>query len=119
MHSTRPVQVRVTDRATGRSVAKAKISVDYWYDSYGVFYVLRAPKPATAQTNSNGVAVVPLATFSYGISFCAADTKFSVTPELIRHGGFPSASYWPGRGQTGQPLVEDAPPIIVQLAPMK
>src|SRR5256885_12580966 len=93
MHSTRPVQVRVTDRATGQPVADAKISVDYWYDSYGVFHVFRVPKPATAQTGGDGVAIIPLATFGYGINFVAAGKDFRVPPELIRHGGFPNGSY--------------------------
>jgi len=117
MHSTRPVEVRVTDRGTAKPLAEAKISVDYWYDSYGVFYVFRVPTPAEAQTGSDGVATIPLATFSYVISFVAAGTRFQVTPELIRHGGFPNGSYW--SGQTGQPWVEHPPPIIVELIPKR
>lgn len=117
MHSTRPVEVRVTDRTTGKPVRGADVSVAYAYTSYGIFHVFRVPKPATARTDASGAAVIPLATFSYDISFYVAGTHFLVTPDLIRHGGFPSGSYWSGGGQTGQPLVEHPPPIVVQLVP--
>ena len=93
MHSTRPVEVHVTDRATHEPVSGAGVSVVYDYDSYGVFLVLRVPDAASARTDSNGVAVLPMATFGYAIVFRAAGKSFTVTPSLIRHGGYPSGEY--------------------------
>jgi hypothetical protein len=119
MHSTPLTQVRVTDRATGKPVSGAKISVDYSYRSAGVFYLFRVPESASAETDRTGVAILPIATFNYDISFCVAGTHFLITPELVHKGGFPSGSYWSGGGQTGEPLVEHPPSIVVQLTPVK
>ena len=72
MHSTRPVEVHVTDRSARELVPGADVSIQYSYDSYGVFRVLRMPEGASARTDPKGVAVLPMATFGYGITFRVA-----------------------------------------------
>jgi hypothetical protein len=119
MHSTRLVEVRLTDRLTSKPVTNAEVSVYYGYHSYGVFYLFRVPKPANARTDNEGIAILPSATFGSDIAFSAAGARYQVTPDLIRHGGFPNGSYWSGGGQTVEALVEHKPPIIVQLTPRK
>ena len=119
MHSAHPVQVRVTERATGKPVSHAKMGISYGYTGYGVFYMFRVPKPAEAETDETGTAVLPMVDFAYETSFGVEGISFRLSSELLRKGGFPSGSYWSGGGQTGQPLVEHPPPIVVQLTPTR
>jgi hypothetical protein len=117
MHSVHPVEVRVIERATGKPVSHAKMGISYGYTGYGVFYVFRVPKPEEAETDETGTAVLPMVDFAYETSFGVEGTSFRLTSDVLRKGGFPSGSYWSGGGQTGQPLLEHLPPIIVQLTP--
>ena len=119
MHSTRPVEVHVTDRSTHEPVPWAAVSIQYSYDSYGVFRVLRMPDDASAQTDRKGVAVLPMATFGYGITFRVAGKYYKVTPSLIRHGGYPSGEWYTRDSKTGQVLSTNLPPMVVELIPKK
>jgi hypothetical protein len=120
MHSTRPVEVHVTDRITHESVSGANLSINYCYDSYGVFYVLRVPEDASAWTDSNGLAVLPMATFGYGIVFRVAGRHFEITPSLIRHGGYASGGGLVSRDpRTGEVVSTNPAPFVVQLIPKK
>jgi|WetSurMetagenome_2_1015567.scaffolds.fasta_scaffold1440302_1 hypothetical protein len=119
MHSTRPVEVHVTDRTTHEPVVGADISIVYSYDSYGVFRVLRMPDGASARTDLQGVAVMPMATFGYGITFRIAGSYYEVTPALIRHGGYPSGEWYTRDSKTGQVLSTNFPPMVVELIPKK
>ncbi len=119
MHSTRPVEVHVTDRSTREPVPGADVSIQYSYDSYGVFYVLRMPEDASARTDPNGVAVLPMASFGYAITFRVAGRYYEVTPSLIRHGGFPSGEYYSRDPKTGAVLRTNLPPLVVQLIPKR
>lgn len=105
LHSTRPVEVRVTEREAGKPVSRALIKVHYAQPAgYGVYYVLRIPKPETARTDANGIAIIPLATFSHSIIFTVNGERFYLNKKLIRQGGTPEGQHWKG-------------PIIVQLTP--
>ena len=117
MHSTRPVEVHVTDRATHQPVSGAAVSIVYSYDSYGLFHVFRVPDAASAQTDSNGVALLSMATFGYGIVFSVAGNYYDVTPDLIRHGGYPSGEYYSRDSTSGEIVSTNLPPMLVQLIP--
>ncbi len=120
MHSTRLVEVHVTDRATHQPVSGAEISIVYTYDSYGVFHVFRVPDAASAQTDSNGVALLPMATFGYGIVFHVAGRHFEITPRLIRHGGYASGGGLVSRDpRSGEVVSTNPAPFVVQLTPKK
>ena len=120
MHSTRPVEVHVTDSLTHEPVSGANLSIQYCYDSYGVFYVLRMPDDVSACTDSNGIAVLPMATFGYGIVFHVAGRHFEVTPSLIRHGGYASGGGLLSRDpRTGEVLSTNPAPFVVQLTPKR
>jgi hypothetical protein len=119
MHSTRPVVVHVTDRATHKPVSGADLSIVYTYDSYGVFHVFRVPSAVSARTDSNGVAVLPMATFGYGIVFRVAGDHYDVTPGLIRHGGYPRGEYYARDRKTGEVVSTNLLPMVVQLIPKK
>jgi hypothetical protein len=117
MHSTRPVEVHVTDRARHEPVCGAEVSIVYTYDSYGVFHVFRVPDAASAQTDSNGVALLPMATFGYGIVFRVAGKHYDVTPDLIRHGGYPRGEYYSRDPKTGEVISTNLLPMLGQLIP--
>ena len=117
MHSTRPVEVHVTDRATQQPVGGAVVSVVYTYDSYGVFHVFRVPDAAATQTDSNGVALLPMATFGFGIVFSVSGKYYDVTPNLIRHGGYPRGEYYSRDAKTGEIVSTNLFPMVVQLIP--
>lgn len=124
MHSTRPVEVRVTDRTTGKPVTRARLEIRYGYIGYGVVWVLRVPEPASARTDDNGIAVLPMADFFQDIDFTVNGERFGLTKELIRRGGLPRGGYWGGkdRWSDGRPkseLVYHPSPMVVQLTPIK
>jgi hypothetical protein len=119
MHSTRPVEIHVADRATHQPVSGAEVSIDYSYDSYGVFHLFRVPNAASAQTDSNGVALLPMATFGYGIVFRVAGKHYDVTPTLIRHGGYPRGEYYSRDPKTGEVISTNLLPMVIQLVPKK
>src|SRR5258705_1562221 len=96
MHSTRPVEVRVTDRKTDKAVSGALVETWYGYTGYGVFYVLRVPKAASAQTDERGVATIPIADFFQDSVFKVNGERYGLTSDLIRHGGFPGGGWWGG-----------------------
>jgi len=115
LHSTRPVEVGVTDRNTEKPVTGALVETWYGYTGYGVFYVLRVPKPASAQTDERGVATLPMADFFQNTVFKVNGERFGLTKELIRHGGFPRGG-WSG-GVDRDHMIYHPPPYVVQLTP--
>lgn len=117
MHSTRPVEVRVTDKEGNRPVAGAKIEISYTYTGYGVFYVLRVPEPASAMTDEQGTANLPMADFFQKIIFKVNGERFSLNKELVRNGGLPEGGWWAGRSDGT--TIHHAPPYIVELTPEK
>ena len=117
LHSTRPVEVRVTERDTGKPVSGAPVKIWYGYTGYGVFYVLRVPKPASATTDERGIAVLPMADFFQNTAFDVAGERFGLSNELIRRGGFPRGGF--SGGSRGGPMTYYPPPIVVQLTPIK
>lgn len=117
MHSTRVVKVHVTDRATEQPVGGAEVSCGYSYDSYGVYYVLRMPEACSALTDSNGVALLPMATFGKSINFSVDGHRYEVTRKLIRRGGFVRGEYYWRDPDAGGILRTNLTPLVIQLIP--
>src|SRR5688572_17038235 len=78
MHSTRPVEVRVTQKDTGIPLTNLPVKIRYSYTGYGAIWVLRMPEPTSAQTDVDGVAVLPMADFFQNISFTVDDERFAL-----------------------------------------
>lgn len=87
LHSTRPVEARVTEKETGGPVSEASLETIYSYDSYGVFHILRAPEPEYAKTDGRGIAVLPIADFSQSIILQVNGERFRLNKKLVRNGG--------------------------------
>jgi len=124
LHSTRPVQVRVTERETAKPVTGASLKIRYGYTGYGVVWVLRVPESASAQTDEQGIAILPMADFFQNINFTVNGERFGLDKELIRRGGYPPGGYWGGKRQMpdGRPkgeLIYHPSPMVVQLTPVK
>src|SRR5256885_8447356 len=81
LHSTRPVEVRVTYRGTDKPVSGVLVETWYGYIGYGVFYVLRVPKPASALTDERGVATLPMADFFQQRVFQVNGEHYALTME--------------------------------------
>lgn len=117
LHSTRPVEVRVTDQKTEKPVSGALVETWYGYTGYGVFYVLRVPKAASARTDERGVATIPIADFFQNTVFKVNGERYGLTSDLIRHGGSPRGGYWAGVDRDH--MLYHPPPYVVQLTPKK
>ena len=108
LHTTRQAEVRVTYRDTDKPVSGAQIEVGYSYIGYGVFYILRLPKPVSARTDENGLATLPLASCTQHMNFQVNGNPFAIDQRIYYKGGFPwcIATYNP-------------PPLDVRVTPLK
>jgi len=68
LHVTRPVEVTVLDTSTGKPVPDITVEA-----MYGYMFVLNAPRHRKTVTDSDGKAVLPLATFTDGIRHIYVD----------------------------------------------
>ena len=67
LHDFRSTEISVRDVHTNLPAPNLLITVDYFYDSYGVFYKLRVPDRVEARTDENGKVQVRLANWSQRI----------------------------------------------------
>jgi len=89
LHTSRKADVRVTYRDTDKPVSDAQIEVSYSYIGYGVFYILRLPKPVSARTDGNGIATLRLASCTQHMNFSVNGNPFAVNKRIYYEGGFP------------------------------
>lgn len=87
MHSTRPVEVRLTEIPSGLPIRQTDLTVTYEYDSYGCFWLARTPPPSSAITDDDGRATILVADFRYSITLEAGKYRFSLSRALVRSGG--------------------------------
>lgn len=119
MHSTRSVQIRVTEAQTGKPVSGALVWVYYAKDwDMPVLHTFRVPETAGRLTGSDGTAELSMADYSGAIIFQVNSNRFLVTKQLIREGGL-LEPYWPYVvGRDGIPLQHTAT-LTVRLTPKK
>lgn len=87
MHSIHPVRIDVTNTTSSGPAADIPLTVQYDYDSYGLFYFFNVPESETARTDKNGSAVMNMADFRYRILLTVDGKLTTLSNELVREGG--------------------------------
>ena len=83
-YSTRPVEIAVTEKSTGKPAANVPVKIQY-----GNMFSLNPPDNIKANTDAHGVVILPLANFRSGPSIFAGEDWYEVTTKEVNEGGHP------------------------------
>ena len=89
LHKYYPTKIEARYKDTRQPASIVPVAVQYWYDSYGIFYDLRKPKKVSSKTDANGEVILDIADYSGGINLYIGDTGFSIDKNIVQNGGQP------------------------------
>jgi hypothetical protein len=98
LHSTKEVEISITEAESGKPVGPLPIHVVYCTDTVTPLYLhveLRQPPELRAETDESGKAVIPLADYAWQIYLDAGTNRFGrpmatfyLPKRLVQQGGF-------------------------------